>query len=286
MLWTHHHHRFEDLGREVVVALPDGYADSDALYPALVCRDAQWMFGTTCDAALNLGLARLLPRVVVVGVGWTTTVTREVVHARAASYTPTHAALPPNAARSLAHPPVLGQAASFQRWLLDEALPAMHARYRIDPAQQTLLGHSLSGLFGLYTLFTCPSAFNRWLLASPSSWWDEKMIFDLEADSRQHGTTARGRVFLSAGSEEVLLGDIPMVANTQAMYERLDSVASRGLGDVYKRQPRARSDLRPAGRRDALLHDPRGGQPRLALALSLGLSPATSPRRPPPPCRA
>ena len=55
------------------------------------------------------------------------------------------------------------------------------------------------------------------------------MIFDLEADSRQHGPTARGRVFLSAGSEEVLLGDIPMVANTRAMYERLAARADPGL---------------------------------------------------------
>ena len=229
MLWEQHRHRFEETGRELIVALPDGYAGSTVSYPALVCMDAQWMFGTTCDVALNLGLVRLLPRVIVIGVGWTTTSTREVVHARAACFTPTNAAIPSAIAHNLANPPHLGEAASFQHWLLDEALPEMHARYRIDPAQQTYLGHSLSGLFGLYTLFTRPAAFSRWLLASPSSWWDDKVIFDIEADSRRNGSAASGRVFLSVGSEETLIGDIPMVANTLAMHERLAARQDSGL---------------------------------------------------------
>lgn len=230
MLWQHHLHRFEDAGRELHVVLPDGYSATAAPYPVLVCLDAQWTFGTVCDAALNLGLARLLPRVVVIGVGWTTPSTREVVHARAACFTPTIAAIPPAVARNMANPPRLGEAAGFQGWLLDDALPALHARYRIDPTQQTLIGHSLSGLFGLYTLFTRPKAFNRWLLASPSSWWDNKTIFDLEANSSRQGRVASSRVYLAVGSEETLIGgDIPMVANTVAMHERLQARRESGL---------------------------------------------------------
>ena len=221
MLWQYEIHRDETLGRTLHVALPEGYGTRAEPYPALVCLDAQWTFGTVCDAALNLGLARLLPRVIVIGVGWTTTSAREVVHARAAAYTPTSAAIPASVARSMAEAPVFGQGPTFQRWLLDEALPAMRARYPIDPAQQTLIGHSLSGLFGLYTLLTRPQSFSRWLLASPSSWWDNKMIFELEASSASEALRASGQVFLSVGSEEMLIGEIPMLANTQALYERL-----------------------------------------------------------------
>jgi hypothetical protein len=221
MLWQHEIHRYEDVGRTLQVALPEGYGSRAEPYPALVCLDAQWTFGTVCDAALNLGLARLLPRVIVIGVGWTASSAREVVHARAAAYTPTSAAIPSSVARSMAEAPVFGQGPAFQHWLLDEALPAMHARYPIDPSQQTLIGHSLSGLFGLYTLLTRPQPFTRWLLASPSSWWDNKMIFDLEARSASEGPSPNGRVFLSVGSEEALIGEIPMLANTQQMFERL-----------------------------------------------------------------
>jgi len=221
MLWTHQQHRDDANGRLLQVALPEGYGTRPELYPVLVCLDAQWTFGTVCDAALNLGLARLLPRVIVVGVGWTAGQARAVVHARAAAFTPTSAPLPAAVTPSMADAPVYGQAAEFQRWLLDEALPMLEARYAIDPSARTLIGHSLSGLFGLYTLFTRPSEFGRWLLASPSSWWDGRMIFDLEAATTASAPAAPGRVFLSAGSEETLIGDIPMVANTQSMQARL-----------------------------------------------------------------
>jgi uncharacterized protein len=221
MIWQREDHRYEDSGRVLHVALPEGYAEHPEAYPVVVCLDAQWTFGTVCDVALNLGLARILPRVVVVGVGWTSTTARAVVHHRAASYTPTSAAIPPSVARNMADAPAFGGAPAFQSWLLDEALPELEVRYRIDPAQRTLIGHSLSGLFGLYTLFTRPAAFNRWLLASPSSWWDNRHIFDLEQRNLAHGPALRGRVFLSVGGEEGQVGDIPMLANTESLHAQL-----------------------------------------------------------------
>ncbi len=221
MLWQREVHFYEDQGRVIHVALPEGYGSRAEPYPALICLDAQWTFGTVCDAALNLGLARLLPRVIVIGVGWSSTVTKEVVHARAASYTPTSAPIPAYVARNLADAPVFGGAPEFQRWLLDEALPALQTTYRIDTAQQTLIGHSLSGLFGLYTLFTRPQAFTRWLFASPSSWWDNRIIFDFEARNRRQGPLPKGRVFLSVGAEERRVGEIPMLANTEMLHAQL-----------------------------------------------------------------
>ena len=82
MIWQRELHRFGE-ERVLHVALPEGYHDRDARYPVLVCLDAQWTFGTVCDVALNLGLARLLPRVIVVGVGWDTNAARQVTRLRA-----------------------------------------------------------------------------------------------------------------------------------------------------------------------------------------------------------
>ncbi len=221
MLWQREVHHYKKDGRVIHVALPEGYRARATSYPVLVCLDAQWIFGTVCDAALNLGLARLLPRVIVVGVGWNRATAREVVHSRAAAYTPTAAPIPEAVARSMANAPAFGQAPEFQHWLLDEALPELQANYAIDAEQQTLIGHSLSGLFGLYTLFTRPQAFTRWLLASPSSWWDNRLIFDLEKTNRSEGPHAKGKVFLSVGGEETWVGDIPMGENTEMLHARL-----------------------------------------------------------------
>ncbi len=227
MLWKIETRLFEESQRVIHIALPEGYGSRDEPYPALVCLDAQWTFGTVCDAALNLGLARLLPRVIVIGIGWNTNVTREVIHARAASFTPTVSQLPDFVARNMAGAEKFGGAREFQTWLLDEALIDLHKTYRIDQTQQTLIGHSLSGLFGLYTLFTRPQSFTRWLLASPSSWWDERVIFDFEQRNAVQGPAPQGRVFLSVGGEETRVGEIPMLANTQALHARLAARESK-----------------------------------------------------------
>ena len=221
MLWQKEIHHHADRGRVLHVAIPEGYGARAEPYPVLVCLDAQWTFGTVCDAALNLGLARLLPRMIVVGVGWSAQTAREVVHARALDYTPTVAELPAVAARNMAGAPAFGGAPDFQRWLLDDALPGLQAIYRLDPAERTLIGHSLSGLFSLYTLLTRPDAFSRWLIASPSSWWDNRIVFELEQRSLAHGPSLRGRVFLSVGALEESIGGIPMLANTEMFHARL-----------------------------------------------------------------
>lgn len=238
MLWQRKIHHHADGGRVLHVALPEGYGSRVEPYPVLVCLDAQWIFGTVCDAALNLGLARLLPRVIVVGVGWAAQSAREVVHARARDFTPTTGELPPAVVRNMAGAPVFGQAAPFQRWLLDDALPGLESTYNIDATQRTLIGHSLSGLFSLYTLLTRPQAFSRWLVASPSSWWDKRMVFDLEQHNLQHGPAPQGRVFLSAGElEQCIGGEIPMLANTEAFHARLAARRSQELDTTFSILP-------------------------------------------------
>jgi len=55
MLWQREINHHADRGRLLHVALPEGYGARAEPYPILVCLDAQWTFGTVCDAALNLG---------------------------------------------------------------------------------------------------------------------------------------------------------------------------------------------------------------------------------------
>ena len=221
VIWREESHRM-DQGRLLRVALPEGYEHGAARYPVLVCLDAQWTFGTVCDAALSLGLARLLPRVIVVGVGWTASQAREVARHRVETFTPSAAPVPEFVAPGgAALKP--GGGAEYLDWLTNDALGLLDERYRTIPDSRTLIGHSLSALFGLYTLLQEPDAFSRWLLASPSSWWDGRMIFGVEQASRQRGVALAGRAFLSVGAEEQAVGPIPMLANTRELAERLSA---------------------------------------------------------------
>lgn len=61
--------------------------------------------------------------------------------------------------------------------LLDQHMrPMVAAVAPIDPARQTLWGHSYGGLAVLHALFTRPGAFSDYAAASPSLWWRDGAI--------------------------------------------------------------------------------------------------------------
>ncbi len=229
MIWRHEEHPAPD-GRRLRVALPEGYDDAGGDYPVLVCLDAQWTFGTVCDAALSLGLARFVPRVIVVGVGWQANAAREVTALRATAFTPTEAEVPSfvgagEAVRG-------GGGPAYLRWLVHDALPDLEANYRIRREEHCFVGHSLSALLGVHALLDGDGPFRRWLLASPSSWWDGGSLFERERTTPPLSLAGQ-RAFLSVGSEEEQVGAIPMRANTERLADCFEARRAQGLDSTF-----------------------------------------------------
>ncbi|MGC4030653.1 MAG: alpha/beta hydrolase-fold protein [Tepidisphaeraceae bacterium] len=60
---------------------------------------------------------------------------------------------------------------------LDQTLrPIVEGRFKIDPTRRAIFGHSLSARFVLHTLAKHPTAFDYYLAASPSIWWDGESV--------------------------------------------------------------------------------------------------------------
>ncbi|OYU69635.1 MAG: hypothetical protein CFE28_06260 [Alphaproteobacteria bacterium PA2] len=72
-----------------------------------------------------------------------------------------------------------GGADKFLDFLVHELRPFIEERYKVDPADQTLVGSSLGGLFGIYTYFRHSDAFTGYVINSPSLWWNNSEIMDL-----------------------------------------------------------------------------------------------------------
>lgn len=79
------------------------------------------------------------------------------------------------------NPPPSGGRERFLDFLETALRPAVAARLPLDPARQTLFGHSLGGLLGLHALFTRPQLFNAYALADPSIWWNRRSVLDEQA---------------------------------------------------------------------------------------------------------
>ena len=117
-----------------------------------------------------------------------------------------------------------GEAEAFARFLDEELPPLLASRQPIDRRQQSLYGHSYGGLFALYHLYTRASM-QRYYLASPSLWWENRRIDDF-AD-RLTAPRDSLAVRISVGSlEQAAAGDAKrrsraMVENARALAGQL-----------------------------------------------------------------
>lgn len=109
-----------------------------------------------------------------------------------------------------------GGADAFLAFIEDHLKPEIARRVAIDPARQAILGHSFGGLFVLHALFRRPTAFARWISASPAIWWEGAGIVDAGEAFVTEETPREGRVLLLAGEYEEKLAPFQIGASDEA----------------------------------------------------------------------
>ncbi len=96
-----------------------------------------------------------------------------------------------------------GGANEFLEFIKEQIKPVVEATHPIDRSRQALFGHSFGGLFVLYSLFTSPSAFTTWIAASPSIYWEDRVVDQFyRAFATAPRTNENARLFLSCGEYE------------------------------------------------------------------------------------
>jgi predicted alpha/beta superfamily hydrolase len=119
-----------------------------------------------------------------------------------------------------------GGAPAFLDFIENEVKPFIAARFPVDAGDQTLVGASLGGLFALWTLFTRPASFQRYVAISPAIYWNDGELFTLEADLAGRSTDLPAQLFLAAGGlEEAHDARQRFVSNVYAMEATLQSRA-------------------------------------------------------------
>lgn len=127
--------------------------------------------------------------------------------------------------------PTAGGADAFVRFLGEEAIPYVEARYHVT-ATRTLIGQSLGGLLATQVLLEKPELFTHYLLVSPSLWWDAgKLVHTAPAMLRAHPTPGRA-VFLALSNE----GE-PMRAVDTTLEAQLGAAGWPGLRHVFRYYP-------------------------------------------------
>jgi len=209
------HSKSVDQEYRIPIALPMDYAKSQDRYPVLYILDADFLFSYTADVirgAASLRSIGLLgqdpfvahvPNLIVVSITYPISwydQPRLWWSLRTRDQTPT-----PNRddARVLGLEGTDGgNAGKFLRFIKEELMPYVNANYRTVREDSTIVGHSGGGLFALYVLFHEPERFRRYVVSSPSLWWDKKVTFKYEREYASRRTDLPARLFLSVGSLE------------------------------------------------------------------------------------
>jgi predicted alpha/beta superfamily hydrolase len=96
--------------------------------------------------------------------------------------------------------PRVGGSAAFRRFVRDELMPQVRARYRTT-GETAIVGESLAGLFVVETFLREPDLFDTYVAFDPSLWWDGARLV-AEADAALRARPAARKTLYLASSDE------------------------------------------------------------------------------------
>lgn len=222
---------------QLFIALPRGYRESTRQYPVLFVTDANYAFPLIRSIAARIrNGGEDMEDFILVGLSYAKGETPE--YSRRRDYTPTVNGDQGALSDMLSAPPVYGEAEGYRKFIADEVFPLVARHYRADMKRAIYAGHSFGGLFGLHVLFTEPSMFERYIIGSPSLWFDRRVAFATEASYAKAHTDLRAKVFMAVASYETLNFSsinprynktVDMVRDLQALEHVLESRRYRSL---------------------------------------------------------
>jgi predicted alpha/beta superfamily hydrolase len=176
---------------DLQIMLPSGYETSNKKYPVVYLMDSQWDFSLVNALYGEQYFDGFVPAMIIVGVTWGGT-NPNPDSLRARDYTPTKEARAPQS----------GGAANFLAALKKEIIPFVESNYKADNSDRILMGCSLGGLFTLYSMFTEPGLFQRYVATTPAIGWDNEVIYQYEKAYFEKKSTAPARLFITMGEVE------------------------------------------------------------------------------------
>jgi predicted alpha/beta superfamily hydrolase len=169
----------------IFISVPNDYNSNAQSYPVLYVLDGDVAYGMAASIARYLQIGDNISELIVVGIGYGS-IDQSAGNKRKRDYRPT----------------AVGGAENFLSFLKNELIPYVDSNYRTVPRDRTINGYSIGGLFALYTLFTQPETFNRYIVGSPYLTWENGIIYDFEENSPEKIGDKEINLFISVGSEE------------------------------------------------------------------------------------
>lgn len=97
--------------------------------------------------------------------------------------------------------PVVGGSAAFRRFIREELMPQVKARYNTT-GETALVGESLAGMFVLETFLQSPEMFDTFIAIDPTLWWNNRQILKTAADTLRARKRLDKTLFIATSGEK------------------------------------------------------------------------------------
>lgn len=126
--------------------------------------------------------------------------------------------------------PSSGKSDKFITFLEKELQPYIQQNFRTSDSKM-IIGQSLGGLLACEILLKKPTLFNKYIIISPSLWWDNASALDFPSIIYNENFLSKTDVYIGVGKEGLSPGDNPRVMEVDAnlLTEKLKSSKSKNL---------------------------------------------------------
>ena len=214
--------------RVLNIYLPSGYSADSAGYPVIYLLDGSadedFIHVAGLVQFLNFPWVDQLPPSIVVGIGNTN---------RLRDFT-----FPLTDAEDRNDYPQSGGSSAFIDFLEKEVKPYIQAKFNTSD-ESTLIGQSLGGLLATTILEQNPKLFNRYIIISPSIWWNNGSILNESFTLLASAQRAPVAIYIGVGKEGLTPGRFPRVMEVDAnlLAEKLSALNNRHLKIVFDYLP-------------------------------------------------
>jgi uncharacterized protein len=198
----------------IKVLQPTSRADGSERFAVLYVTDSDYFFGGLANLGTMMQGYGEVSRFILVGIGYENARAAGVLRMRDLLPHPVQKELDAVIRQTAVSEFVSGiddvgnilgttDAGDFLRFLREELMPFIDSRYPTLPNDNSYYGYSAGGTFGLYTLFTQPDTFRRYVVGSPATaYGGHNFSIDLVRSHLASGRSLDAKMFLSVGELE------------------------------------------------------------------------------------
>jgi predicted alpha/beta superfamily hydrolase len=126
--------------------------------------------------------------------------------------------------------PTTGHSDKFIAFIEKELQPYMDSHYKTSN-DKTLIGQSLGGLLATEVLLKKPAIFNKYIIISPSLWWDNGSLLDQSSAILEENYRQPTNIYIGVGKEGLTPTEKPRVMEVDAniLADKLKGTKSKNV---------------------------------------------------------